>query len=57
MEGRDWTNIKLFATTGEASSVDDDLWLSSKAYYKPVLESCGGNELASSYVQGNVLQP
>ncbi|KAM0005413.1 hypothetical protein Hdeb2414_s0211g00833651 [Helianthus debilis subsp. tardiflorus] len=55
MEGRDWTNIKLFATTGEASSVDDDLWLSSKAYYKPVLESCGGNELASSYVQGNVL--
>ncbi|MFS7905659.1 putative acetate--CoA ligase [Helianthus anomalus] len=57
MEGLDWTNIKLFATTGEASSVDDDLWLSSRAYYKPVLECCGGTELASSYVQGNVLQP
>ncbi|KAI7749201.1 hypothetical protein M8C21_028256, partial [Ambrosia artemisiifolia] len=57
MEGLDWTNIKLFATTGEASNVDDDLWLSSRAYYKPVLECCGGTELASSYVQGNVLQP
>ncbi|KAL8255541.1 hypothetical protein R6Q59_030608 [Mikania micrantha] len=57
MEGLDWTKIKLFATTGEASNVDDDLWLSSRAYYKPVLECCGGTELASSYIQGNLLQP
>ncbi|PWA52743.1 acyl-activating enzyme 18 [Artemisia annua] len=57
MEGLDWTNIKSFATTGEASNVDDDLWLSSRAYYKPVLECCGGTELASSYVQGSVFLP
>ncbi|XP_076913721.1 putative CoA ligase CCL12 [Bidens hawaiensis] len=57
MEGLDWTKIKLFATTGEASNVDDDLWLSSRAYYKPVIECCGGTELASSYLQGNVLEP
>ncbi|KAK1435215.1 hypothetical protein QVD17_00976 [Tagetes erecta] len=57
MEGLDWTKIKLFATTGEASNVDDDLWLSSRAYYKPVVECCGGTELASSYIQGNLLQP
>ncbi|KAI3823185.1 hypothetical protein L1987_04617 [Smallanthus sonchifolius] len=57
MEGLDWTKIKLFATTGEASNVDDDLWLSSRAYYKPVIECCGGTELASSYIQGNLLQP
>ncbi|KAJ4970803.1 hypothetical protein NE237_003902 [Protea cynaroides] len=57
MEGLDWTNIKSFATTGETSNFDDDLWLSSRAYYRPVIECCGGTELASSYIQGNLLQP
>ncbi|KAJ7955413.1 acyl-activating enzyme 18 [Quillaja saponaria] len=46
-----------FVTSGEASNVDDDLWLSSRAYYNPVLETCGGTELASSYIQGCPLQP
>lgn len=46
-----------FCSTGEASNVDDDLWLSSKSYYKPIIECCGGTELASSYIQGNLLQP
>ncbi|XP_058073804.1 probable CoA ligase CCL12 isoform X2 [Magnolia sinica] len=57
MEGLDWTKIKVLASTGEASNVDDDLWLSSRASYKPVIECCGGTELASSYIQGNLLQP
>ncbi|MBA0852629.1 hypothetical protein Goshw_007756, partial [Gossypium schwendimanii] len=57
LEGLDWTKIKCFATTGEASNVDDDLWLSSKSYYKPVLECCGGTELSSTYIQGSLLQP
>lgn len=57
MEGLNWTKIKVFGSTGEASNVDDDLWLSSRAYYKPIVECCGGTELASSYVQGNLLQP
>ncbi|CAA2933392.1 probable acyl-activating enzyme 18, peroxisomal isoform X1 [Olea europaea subsp. europaea] len=57
MEGLDWTKIKSFASTGEASNIDDDLWLSSRAYYKPIVECCGGTELASSYIQGNLLQP
>lgn len=39
------------------SNVDDDLWLSSRAYYQPIIECCGGTELASSYIQGNPLQP
>lgn len=47
---------RLFSTTGEASNVDDDLWLSSRAYYKPILECCGGTELASAYIQGTLLQ-
>ncbi|GMY16103.1 putative acyl-activating enzyme 18, peroxisomal [Fagus crenata] len=57
MKGLDWTRIKSFASTEEASNVDDDVWLSSKAYYKPIIECCGGTELASSYIQGCPVQP
>ncbi|KAF6155228.1 hypothetical protein GIB67_019754 [Kingdonia uniflora] len=57
MDGLNWTKIKSFASSGEASNVDDDLWLSSRASYKPIIEICGGTELASSYIQGSVLQP
>eukprot|EP01018_Ginkgo_biloba_P021028 Gb_41827 [translate_table: standard] len=57
MEGLDWSQIRLFASTGEASSIDDDLWLSSLAWYKPVIECCGGTELASPYLHGSLLQP
>ncbi|XP_077211884.1 acyl-activating enzyme 18 [Tasmannia lanceolata] len=57
MDGLDWTKIKKLASTGEASNVDDDLWLSSRVSYKPIIECCGGTELASSYIQSSVLQP
>ncbi|KAL9235842.1 hypothetical protein vseg_010576 [Gypsophila vaccaria] len=57
MDGLDWTNLRLFASSGEASNTDDDLWLSSRAYYKPIIECCGGTELAGGYVQGSLLQP
>ncbi|MED6180887.1 putative CoA ligase ccl12 [Stylosanthes scabra] len=57
MEGLDWTKIKTFCSSGETSNVDDDLWLSSKSYYKPVIEVCGGSELASGFVVGNLMQP
>ncbi|KAL3719839.1 hypothetical protein ACJRO7_004770 [Eucalyptus globulus] len=57
MEGLDWTKIRSFGSTGETSNVDDDLWLSSKSFYSPIIECCGGTELSSSYIQGNHLQP
>ncbi|XP_055960780.1 probable CoA ligase CCL12 isoform X2 [Mercurialis annua] len=57
MKGLDWKKIRTFCSTGEASNVDDDLWLSSRADYKPIIECCGGTELASSYIQGSRLQP
>ncbi|KAK4258234.1 hypothetical protein QN277_007706 [Acacia crassicarpa] len=57
MEGLDWTKIRTFCSTGETSNVDDDLWLSSKSYYNPIIECCGGTELASSYILGSQLQP
>ncbi|XP_020184832.1 probable CoA ligase CCL12 isoform X2 [Aegilops tauschii subsp. strangulata] len=56
-KGLDWTKIRVLATTGEASDIDDNLWLSSRTCYKPIVECCGGTELASSYIQGSLLQP
>uniref|UniRef100_A0A0E0GV75 4-coumarate--CoA ligase n=1 Tax=Oryza nivara TaxID=4536 RepID=A0A0E0GV75_ORYNI len=55
-EGLHWTKIRVLSTTGEASDIDDDLWLSSRASYKPIIECCGGTELASSYIQGSLLR-
>lgn len=57
MNGLDWSQIRVFCSTGETSSVDDDLWLSARSFYKPVLEACGGTELASAFLRGCVLQP
>ncbi|CAL0329664.1 unnamed protein product [Lupinus luteus] len=57
IEGLDWTKIRTFCSTGETSNVDDDLWLSSKSYYKPIIECCGGTELAACYIMGSHLQP
>ncbi|RCV40366.1 hypothetical protein SEVIR_9G046600v4 [Setaria viridis] len=56
-KGLDWTKIRVLGTTGEASDIDDNLWLTSRTSYKPIVECCGGTELASSYIQGSLLQP
>jgi hypothetical protein len=48
---------RVLGTTGEASDIDDNLWLTSLTSYKPIVECCGGTELASSYIQGSLLQP
>ncbi|KAM0885978.1 hypothetical protein ACQ4PT_029982 [Festuca glaucescens] len=42
--GFDWSTIRCFSSTGEASSVDDYLWLMGRACYKPVIEYCGGQK-------------
>ncbi|PAN44441.2 hypothetical protein PAHAL_9G044300 [Panicum hallii] len=56
-KGLDWTKLRVLGTTGEASDIDDNLWLTSHTSYKPIVECCGGTELASSYIQGSLLQP
>jgi len=50
-------SCRVLGTTGEASDIDDNLWLTSRASYKPIVECCGGTELASSYIQGSLLRP
>jgi acetyl-CoA synthetase len=57
MEGLDWSRIRLFSSTGEASTPDEMLYLMSLAGYKPVIEYCGGTEVGGGYVTGTVVQP
>ncbi|CAN1180408.1 Hexanoyl-CoA synthase [Linum perenne] len=55
--GYDWSSIRCFGSTGEASSVDEYLWLMGRANYKPVMEYCGGTEIGGGFVTGSMLQP
>ncbi|XP_019081975.1 hexanoyl-CoA synthase isoform X2 [Vitis vinifera] len=54
--GLDWSSIRCFASTGEASSVDEYLWLMGRAQYKPIIEYCGGTEIGGGFVTGSLLQ-
>lgn len=55
--GLDWTQIKVFSSTGECSNPDDMLWLMSRAGYRPVIEYCGGTETGGGYITSTVLKP
>lgn len=53
----DWSTIRCFSSSGEASSVDEYLWLMGRANYRPVIEYCGGTEIGGGFVSGSLLQP
>lgn len=55
--GYDWSAIRCFGSTGEASSVDEYLWLMGRAGYKPVIEYCGGTEIGGGFITGSLFQP
>lgn len=57
MEPLDWTGIRCFSSTGEASSPDDMFYLSWLAGYRPVIEYCGGTEIGGGYACSSVVQP
>lgn len=54
--GLDWSSIRCFSSSGEASNVDEYLWLMGRASYKPVIEYCGGTEIGGGFVAGSLLQ-
>ncbi|WVZ21673.1 hypothetical protein V8G54_008995 [Vigna mungo] len=54
--GYDWSSIRCFGSSGEASNVDEYLWLMGRALYKPVIEYCGGTEIGGGFVCGSLLQ-
>lgn len=50
-------SISCFGSTGEASNVDEYLWLMGRAHYSPIIEYCGGTEIGGSFITGSLLQP
>ncbi len=57
MRSLDWSRVRRFSSTGECSNPDDMLYLMSLAGYKPVIEYCGGTELAGGYIGSTMAQP
>ncbi|MDH3606000.1 MAG: AMP-binding protein [Acidimicrobiia bacterium] len=57
MEELDWSRIRVFSSTGEASNRADMRYLMALAGGKPVIEYCGGTEIGGGYITGTVLQP
>ncbi len=57
MESLDWTAIRCFSSTGEASGAEDMFYLSALAGMKPVIEYCGGTEIGGGYITSTVVQP
>ncbi|KAF3772623.1 putative acyl-activating enzyme 17 [Nymphaea thermarum] len=52
----DGSRIKAFGCTSESSNINNDLWLYSRAYGRPIIEYDDGTKPAPS-VQGSLLQP
>ncbi len=46
IESCDWSAVRCFSSTGEASQAEDMFYLSSLAGMKPVIEYCGGRRSA-----------
>ncbi len=54
----DWSSLRVFSSTGEASNAEDYLWLMSRTGYRaPVIEYCGGTEVGGGHITGTVVQP
>ena len=57
MVGVDWSALRCFGSTGEASNATDYLYLMMLARYRPVVEYCGGTEIGGGYLTGTLVQP
>ena len=57
IEGLDWSRIRCFSSTGECSQPEDMFYLMSRAGFRPVIEYCGGTELAGGYISSTVVVP
>ncbi len=54
----DWSCVRRFSSTGEASDPNNMLWLMSRVPgYAPVIEYCGGTEIGGSYMSSTLMQP
>ena len=55
-ENLNWSSIKCFSSTGEASNPKEMEYLMQLANNKPVIEYCGGTEIGGSYVTSTMVQ-
>lgn len=54
----DWSKVRTFSSTGEASDPVTYLWLMSRVPgYAPVMEYCGGTEIGGSFLSSTLVQP
>ena len=54
----DWSCVRRFSSTGEASDPENYLWLMSRVPgYAPVVEYCGGTEIGGSFLSSTLVQP
>ena len=56
MESFDWSAIKCFSSTGEASNPEEYNYLMALAGEKPIIEYCGGTEIGGGYVCSTLVQ-
>ena len=56
LDGIDWSSIRRYSSTGEASNADDMAWLMAQAGGAPVIEYCGGTEIGGGYLCGSMVQ-
>ena len=57
MQGIDFSAIRVFSATGECSNAEDMHYLMALAGYRPILEYCGGTELAGGYLLSTLVAP
>ena len=57
MEAFDWSSIRCFSSTGEASNEKDMTYLSALAGFRPIIEYCGGTEIGGGYASSTMIQP
>ena len=57
MKGIDFSTVRVFCATGECSNAEDMHYLMALADYRPVLEYCGGTELAGGYLLSTTVAP
>ena len=54
----DWSRVRRFSSTGEASDPANYLWLASRVPgYAPIMEYCGGTEIGGSFLSSTIVQP
>lgn len=60
-KGLNWSSIRTFSSSGEASNAKDYAWLMQlnqpAGTLKPVIEYCGGTEIGGAYIANNLLTP